>query len=56
MKKAIAYVRVSTTEQVNESVNLDAQEERIQAYCKLAGIELAEIIREEGASGAGDPV
>lgn len=52
MKTAIAYVRVSTTEQVSEGVSLDAQEERIRAYCTMAGLDLAEVIREEGVSGA----
>jgi DNA invertase Pin-like site-specific DNA recombinase len=51
MKKAVAYIRVSTVEQAVEGVSLDAQAERIRAYCQLAGLELMDIIREEGVSG-----
>jgi DNA invertase Pin-like site-specific DNA recombinase len=31
---------------------LDAQEERIRAYCTMAGLTLAEVVRDEGVSGA----
>lgn len=50
--KAVAYVRVSTIEQAAEGVSLDAQEERLEAYCKMQGLELLTIIREEGVSGS----
>lgn len=50
--KAVCYVRVSTEEQVRGGVSLAAQEERLLAYCKLAGLEPVAIIREEGVSGA----
>lgn len=50
--KAIGYVRVSTLDQAREGVSLDAQTERIRAYCAMAGLELVAIIREEGVSGA----
>lgn len=50
--KAIGYVRVSTLEQAREGVSLDAQTERIRAYCTMAGLDLVAIIREEGVSGA----
>ena len=49
--KAIAYTRVSTQEQALQGVSLEAQEARLRAYCTLAGLELAEIVREEGVSG-----
>lgn len=49
---AIGYVRVSTEEQATTGVSLDAQEERIRAYCSLAGLKLTKIIREEGVSAA----
>lgn len=52
MEKALAYVRVSTTEQAREGVSLDAQEERIRAYCQMSGLSLVTIIREEGISAA----
>ena len=49
--KAIGYARVSTEEQAREGISLDNQEDRIKAYCTLNGLELAEIIRDEGKSG-----
>ncbi len=47
--KAIGYVRVSTTDQ---DTSLAVQEERIRAYCTLAGLALAGVVRDEGVSGA----
>lgn len=49
---AIAYVRVSTEEQARDGVSLDAQEERVRAYCHAAGLELVAVIREEGVSAS----
>lgn len=49
---AVGYARVSTVEQAAEGVSLEAQEERIHAYCRLAGLDLREVIREEGVSGS----
>lgn len=48
---AVAYIRVSTEEQVKGGVSLAAQEERVRAYCAMAGLPLAGLIREEGVSG-----
>jgi DNA invertase Pin-like site-specific DNA recombinase len=48
--QAIGYARVSTEEQVKEGVSLDAQEERIRAYCKAKDWNLIEVIRDEGIS------
>lgn len=52
MEKAVCYVRVSTEEQTRGGVSLAAQEERLLSYCNMAGLEVAEVIREEGVSGA----
>lgn len=52
MEKAVCYVRVSTEEQARGGVSLEAQEERLKAYCNMAGLEVAAVIREEGVSGA----
>lgn len=52
MEKALAYVRVSTTEQAREGTSLDAQEERIRAYCQMSGLSLVDVIREEGVTAA----
>lgn len=49
---AVAYIRVSTEEQAREGVSLAAQEERIRAYCTLAGLDLVEVVRDAGVSGS----
>jgi site-specific DNA recombinase len=49
--RAVAYVRVSTEEQAREGFSLDAQAERLRAYCTAAGLELVGLVREEGVSG-----
>ena len=38
MATAIGYVRVSTEEQANQGVSLDAQRAKIAAYCRLHGL------------------
>jgi site-specific DNA recombinase len=52
MRKAVCYIRVSTEEQVRNGVSLEAQEERLMAYCQLTGLQVAAVIREEGVSGS----
>jgi DNA invertase Pin-like site-specific DNA recombinase len=49
---ALCYIRVSTIEQSRFGFSLDAQEERLQAYCRMAGLEVVEIVREEGVSAS----
>lgn len=49
--KAIGYVRVSTEEQADSGLGLEAQRQRIAAYCTLKGIELVEVFADEGVSG-----
>ncbi len=51
MKRAIGYVRVSTSEQVLEGISLDNQKAKIQAYCDLNDLELVTIIEDAGKSG-----
>lgn len=48
--RAMGYVRVSSDEQVTNGVSLDAQEEKIRAYCKAKDWDLVEVIRDEGIS------
>jgi site-specific DNA recombinase len=48
---AIGYCRVSTEDQAREGVSLDNQETKIRAYADLNGMELLDIIRDEGVSG-----
>lgn len=49
--KAIGYIRVSTEDQAREGISLDNQESKVRAYADLHGIELVEVIRDEGISG-----
>lgn len=48
--KVVGYVRVSTEEQAINGVSLDAQEEKIRAYCQAKGWRLTEGIRDQGIS------
>lgn len=50
-RTALAYVRVSTSDQADNGVSLDAQRERIRAYATLAGLDLVAIIEDAGVSG-----
>lgn len=47
----MAYVRVSTEEQAAFGVSVADQRERVAAYARLQGLELVEIIVDEGVSG-----
>lgn len=49
--KAIAYIRVSTQDQVNEGVSLDNQRQRIETYCQYKGFDLVGFVADEGISG-----
>jgi len=51
MKKAIGYVRVSTTGQAEDGVSLEAQEARIRAWCTLSDYELSGVFIDRGLSG-----
>ena len=51
-KIAIGYVRVSAQEQSSNGVSLDAQRDRLTAYCKLNGINIIDIKADEGISGS----
>jgi DNA invertase Pin-like site-specific DNA recombinase len=50
--RVVGYVRVSTSEQAAEGMSLDAQEARIRAWAEVMGADIAELLREEGVSGA----
>ena len=49
--KAIGYTRCSTNEQADSGLGLDAQAERVRAYCTLKGLHLVELITDAGVSG-----
>lgn len=52
MKRAIGYVRVSTEQQASEGVSLEAQAEKVRAYCGLYGFDLVRIESDAGASAS----
>lgn len=50
-KAAVIYIRVSTADQAEHGVSLDAQRERLSAYAVACGLEMVAVVREEGISG-----
>ena len=55
MKEAISYIRVSSEEQADSGLGLEAQRQRIAAYCTMKGLLLAETFEDPGIS-AGKPL
>jgi DNA invertase Pin-like site-specific DNA recombinase len=51
--KAIGYVRVSTQEQAEEGASLEAQQDRIKAWCLANEYELSNVYIDAGISGKG---
>lgn len=50
-KVAVGYIRVSTQEQAHEGVSIDAQRDKLRAYCKTMEIKLVQVYANEGISG-----
>jgi DNA invertase Pin-like site-specific DNA recombinase len=55
MNDAIGYIRVSSEEQADSGLGLEAQRQRITAYCTMKGLRLAEVFVDPGIS-AGKPL
>ena len=51
MQTAIGYVRVSTEDQANEGVSLDAQKAKLAAWCMINDYELSDVFVDAGLSG-----
>src|SRR5262245_53764715 len=51
MRTAIGYIRVSSEEQADSGLGLEAQRQRIRAYCEMKGLHLATIFEDAGVSG-----
>lgn len=49
--RVAVYTRVSTEDQAREGFSLDAQRERLTAYCESQGWEVADFYTEDGHSG-----
>ncbi len=50
MDSVIGYCRVSTTEQAESGISLDAQGHRLAAYCAAHGLVLARVEEDAGIS------
>jgi DNA invertase Pin-like site-specific DNA recombinase len=50
MEGAVLYIRVSTTEQAAEGVSLDAQADRLHAYCRMRSLRVVEVVTDAGVS------
>ena len=48
--KAIGYIRVSTATQAHNGVSLDAQKDKIKAWCKVNGYRLDTVFSDRGMS------
>lgn len=53
--RAVIYIRVSTAKQVESGLGLGDQREHLEAYCKLRGFEVVEVVVDDGES-AGKPL
>lgn len=51
MNKAIGYIRVSSEEQADSGLGLEAQRQRIETFCKMKGLELTEVFEDPAVSG-----
>jgi site-specific DNA recombinase len=51
MRTAIGYIRVSSEEQADRGLGLEAQRQRIEAYCTMRDLRLVEVLEDGGVSG-----
>jgi DNA invertase Pin-like site-specific DNA recombinase len=51
MRTALGHVRVSTDEQAERGLGLEAQRQRIQVYCEMKSLHLATIFEDPGPAG-----
>jgi DNA invertase Pin-like site-specific DNA recombinase len=51
MRTALGYVRVSTDEQAERGLGLEAQRQRIGAYWEMKGLHLTTVFEDPGLSG-----
>lgn len=51
-KRVVIYIRVSTQEQAKEGYSIEAQREKLLAYCKARGWQVVAVIVDPGYSGS----
>ncbi len=51
MKHALGYLRVSSDEQADSGLGIEAQRQRISAYCQLKGLHLAQVYEDLAIRG-----
>jgi len=51
MRTALGYIRVSTDDQAERGLGLEAQRQRIRAYCEMKGLDLTAIFEELAVAG-----
>src|SRR5215470_19630505 len=51
MEDALSYIRVSSDDQADSGLGLEAQRQRIAAYCVSKGLRLAKVFEDPGISG-----
>src|SRR5215831_15705689 len=51
MRTAFGYVRVSSEEQAESGLGLEAQRQRVRAYCEMKSLDLAAVYEDPGVSG-----
>ncbi len=51
MRNAIGYLRVSSDDQADSGLGLEAQRQRIAAYCHMKGLHLAQVYEDLAVSG-----
>ena len=52
MARVVGYVRVSTEEQAGRGVSVAAQETAVRRYCELHGLDLVDVVKDNGLSAA----
>ncbi len=50
-KQAIGYIRVSTVQQAEEGLSIEAQENKIRSWCEFNNYDLVNVYKDEGISG-----
>ena len=55
LSNTIGYIRVSSEDQAESHLSLDAQKQQIEAYCTFKGLSLTQILCDEAISG-GKPI